>query len=190
MTRLRELLSDKPLLAAYVAVAVTAMTTAPLAYDKFDRMSRMMDGELVTVAQAVSLDAHADEAMRDIARFAVGLQSAQQIEDSVAFREKMQEISNELHSVHFSRIGGKSPRTPDPLAVYADQLQAKGVHLQDAIWMLESWEKAAADGNVVEAARRRGKVLDIVLGTEVDVAGLDSRDFDESRLASHWFANP
>ncbi len=190
MTRLRELISDKPLLAAYVAVAVTAMTTAPFAYDKIDKVSRMMDGELVTVTQAVKMEARANDAVREMARFAVGLADAGQIADVAAFRDRLREVSSELHSVHYPLPEGKSDRSPDPLAVYAEQLQAKGTQLQKAIWALNVWEFFAADGKLDDAKQQREKLLDILLeGNGASAAGLEFK-FDESRMEVAFSSNP
>lgn len=173
MTRLRELLSDKPLLAAYVAVAVTAMATGTLAFDKIDKVARMMDGELVTVSQAVKMDGRANEAVKTMTSLVVGLTDAGQINDVAALRDRLREVSSELHSIHYPLPEGKSGRSPDPLAVYADQLQAKGIQLQNAIWALNVWEFLAADGKLDAAEKQRDKLLDIL--TKVDGAAASGR---------------
>jgi hypothetical protein len=184
MTRLRELLSDKPKLAAYVAVAVTAMATATMAYDKIDKVSRMMGGELLTMTQATKMEARANDTIREMARFAVGLKDAGQISDAAAFGDKLREVSSELHSVHYPMPEGKSDRSPDPLAVYADQLQAKGVQLQKAIWALNVWEFLAADGKLDDAEQQRDKVIDILMEIDgADAAGLASESFTWKEVA-------
>jgi hypothetical protein len=184
MTRLRELLSDKPLLAAYVAVAVTAMATGTLAFDKIDKVARMMDGELVTVTQAVKMDARANDAVQEMTRFVVGLKNAGQIEDAVAFREKVQDVSHDLHSVHYPKTEGKSGRAADPLAVYADKLQNKGIQLQNAIWMLKTWEASVANGRPADAEQQRDKVIDILMKVDgAHAAGLASESFKWQAVA-------
>jgi hypothetical protein len=189
MTRLSQLFNARPFLAVYVAGAVATVAGGSLAYAEIEQVNRMMNGELVSVAQAVDLDARAKEAMRDMTRFVIGLQSAEQIDDAAAFREKVQDISNELHRVHFPRSGGKSSRSPDPLAVYADQLQGKGVQLQDAIWMLKVWEWAASNGDDARAEESRSRVVDILMDYGVDAAALGSNSFDDSRLGSRSVAS-
>jgi hypothetical protein len=184
MTRLRELLSDKPKLAAYVAVAVTAMATATMAFDKIDKAARMLDGELVTVSQAVKMDGRANEAVQKMTSFVVGLTDAGQVQDAAAFRERVQKVSDELHSVHYPRPEGKSGRAADPLAVYADQLQAKGVQLQNAIWMLKTWEVSVAAGRSADAEEQRDKVIDILMKVDgAAAAGLASESFTWKEVA-------
>lgn len=168
MSRLRQLLSEKPLVAAYVAAAVTALAAvAHPTYDKIDRIARTLDGELLTVSQAAYLDESADKAMHDLAFLASRLKTADQIDDAAAFRAEMQEVSDRLHRVHYPMAEGKTRRSPDPLAVYADQLQAKGVALQSAIFMVRSWEHATRIGSTAEAEEAREvalRVLDEKLG--------------------------
>lgn len=165
MSRLRQFLSDKPLLAASVAVAVTALAAmAQPAYDKIDRVARTLDGELLTVSQAAYLDESADKAMHDLALLARRLKGADQIDDAAAFRAEMQEVSNRLHRVHYPMAEGKTQRSPDPLAVYADQIQAKGVALQSAIFMVRSWEYATRTGDQAEAASSREVALRVLDG--------------------------
>lgn len=173
MSRLRQFISNKPLVAAYVTVAVTALAAvAPPTYDKIDKIARVLDGELLTVSQAAYINERADKAMRDLAELARNLKGADQIDDAVAFRDEMQKVSNTLHGVHYPMAEGKTQRSPDPLAVYADRLQAKGIALQSAIFMVRAWERATAAGYTTEAEEARDVALRVLDGRVAQTGAL------------------
>jgi hypothetical protein len=168
MTRLGELLKERPRLLGFATLALASFVAAGNpAYDGTRGWEReyRAGGETVSIAtveQAEGVKARGNKAVQEVKQFAAQMDAADlaQVEE---MRKKTQLAANSFHS--FSMPGNEADgkyQSGAQLAGYVGQLIERGVVLQHAAWGLQEWEMAVRSERPDDAEQARADLAELL----------------------------